>query len=195
MAFFNGAACSYAVITPPKYGVVFINFRESSMNYNKNTAISILISIIILAGIILYAKLSNQEPQSRNKSSRKLTRLEYSYDFGEISMSKGPVSHIFRVKNEGNEKLAVSKIYTSCMCTTAVLIKNDERYGPFGMPGHGLVPPVNQSLEAGQEAQIDVSFDPAAHGPAGVGRVERSVFVNGENEQLSELKITATVTP
>jgi hypothetical protein len=82
------------------------------------------------------------------------------------------------------------------MCTTATLTTSSGRlYGPFGMPGHGFVPPTNAPLSPGQEASVRIVFDPAAHGPAGVGRVERVVTLEAPNARPLELRFVALVKP
>lgn len=67
--------------------------------------------------------------------------------------------------------------------------------GPFGMPGHGAIPTINEALEPGTEATIEVVFDPAAHGPAGVGKVNRVVTVETASGEALQLSFQATVTP
>ena len=64
------------------------------------------------------------------------------------------------------------------------------------MEGHGSpVPTINEELPAGQEAQIEVVFDPAAHGPAGVGPISRNVFVETTDGKKLVFEIKAQVTP
>ncbi|KKT83316.1 MAG: hypothetical protein UW81_C0021G0020, partial [Candidatus Giovannonibacteria bacterium GW2011_GWC2_44_9] len=41
----------------------------------------------------------------------------------------------------------------------------------------------------------EVVFDPAAHGPAGVGRIERAVYLENSASEALQLKFSATVTP
>jgi len=81
------------------------------------------------------------------------------------------------------------------MCTTASLIKGGEKFGPYGMPGHGFFPSLNQRIEPGEEASLEVVFDPAAHGPAGVGRIDRIVNLENNAGKPLELVFSATVTP
>jgi len=81
------------------------------------------------------------------------------------------------------------------MCTSAFLIRGDKKIGPFGMPGHGFAPSLNQNLAPNEEAALEVIFDPAAHGPAGVGQVERSVYVENNLDQPIEVGFKAFVTP
>ncbi len=63
------------------------------------------------------------------------------------------------------------------------------------MPGHGSIPTFEQKLEPNQEAEIEVEYDPNAHGPSGVGRIERSVIVDGRDGKLATYNIIANVTP
>jgi hypothetical protein len=117
------------------------------------------------------------------------------YDFGTISMAAGTVSHDFKIKNTGREPVKTDKLYTSCMCTTAKFIQDGKSVGPFGMPGHGFVPPFRKTIAPGEEVVISVDFDPAAHGPAGVGEIEREIYLEGDSGPLVTLGIKANVTP
>ena len=111
-------------------------------------------------------------------------------------MAQGKVSHEFTIKNVGKEPLKLGKMYTSCMCTTVSLLLNGEKKGPFGMPGHTPLPKVNKEIQPGGSAQIEVIFDPAAHGPAGVGIIERVAYVEGSSlAEPLEFGIKAFVTP
>ena len=118
------------------------------------------------------------------------------FDFGNISMAAGIVSHEFKVKNAGDGDAVVSQIYTSCMCTSAIFFNGEIRFGPFGMAGHGFIPKFNGKISVGEEAIIKVDFDPAAHGPAGVGPIERAVYLVQKNgDQPLEIRFRAVVTP
>lgn len=124
-----------------------------------------------------------------------LVAPEPSYDFGTISMAAGKVSHKFWLGNEGAAPVAINRIYTSCMCTDAWLLTPASRKGPFGMPGHGALPSVHERVFPGQKVQLEVVFDPAAHGPSGVGPVDRIVTVNNDAGAPIELRIAALVRP
>ena len=124
-----------------------------------------------------------------------MSAAETSYDFGTVPMSKGKVTHIFKVTNSSAGPVIVSKLYTSCMCTEASLITEDKRLGPFGMPGHGFIPKINESFNPNEEAEVEVVFDPAAHGPAGIGKIERLVTIEVENGSPVEFMFSAFVKP
>ena len=93
------------------------------------------------------------------------------------------------------EELELEKMYTSCMCTEAWLIMDGKELGPFGMPGHSGVPPIRKSMGRNQNAQIKVVFDPAAHGPSGLGPIARSVILESKDHAPLTLDIKANVTP
>ena len=80
------------------------------------------------------------------------------------------------------------------MCTNAYFTSDGEESGPFGMPGHGFVPGLGRKLKAGEKAVVRVVFDPAAHGPAGVGPVDRLAWLESGDE-AKEFGIKAVVRP
>lgn len=163
----------------------------------KNAAISIAAIIVLFGGLIWLSRGGTQNDGANISQSGggALLAEETNFNFGEVSMVKGKVSYTYKLKNDSNEPATISKIYTSCMCTEATLVHGGKKHGPYGMPGHGFIPKINESISAGETADIEVVFDPAAHGPAGVGLVERVVYVeDGRGKQL-QLKFTVTVTP
>lgn len=110
-------------------------------------------------------------------------------------MAAGKVEHSFKIKNAGAEPVIIAKMYTSCMCTTASLLKNGKQFGPYGMPGHGLIPKLNKLINPNEEAIVKIVFDPAAHGPAGVGKIQREITIENNTDQPLTLQFTALVTP
>lgn len=158
----------------------------------------ILFVALAVAAIIILAAVFKPAPadeQSAAMTTAVLVTDNVFHDFGSISMANGKVSYDFVVKNTTGEMIDVKKLYTSCMCTEALFIRGDIEKGPFGMPGHGFVPPVNESLQSGEEVIIRVVFDPAAHGPAGIGAIRRSIYLEGDRSKLLELQFSAVVTP
>ena len=63
------------------------------------------------------------------------------------------------------------------------------------MPGMGYVPPANETIKAGESRMIRVVYDPNAHGPAGVGRINRFVELVDSSGGTLGLEIKALVTP
>lgn len=159
-------------------------------------------AVILGIGIAVIAAMPKEEPAKPVQSVRTeappgtgLSASETSFNFGSISMAAGKVTHRFRVNNSSADPVVIQKLYTSCMCTTAALIKGVRQFGPFGMPGHTPIPVINQTLAPGERAYIEVVFDPAAHGPAGVGPIERVVIVENSAQPPLQLAFSAQVRP
>lgn len=127
--------------------------------------------------------------------ARALASVSPFFNFGKISMAAGKVSHRYWIKNISGTPLTITKLFTSCMCTDATLITQDGKKGPFGMPGHGPTPRLDERLAPGATAQVDVVFDPAAHGPAGIGQTDRVVTIENDGGLPLELRFSALVTP
>ena len=172
---------------------------------NKN---QILISVGVVALIVILFLLGQNNSSSKNNSANlsgspetysstgnAISVSETDYDFGTIRMANGKVNRLFQIKNTSLEPVLLDKLYTSCMCTSALFDAQGKKSGPFGMPGHGLVPKLNRTLNPGEEATIEVVFDPNAHGPAGVGPFERQIYLDGDGSNLLTLQIKGVVTP
>lgn len=160
----------------------------------KNTLITVFVSLALFGGIVFIAR-QDKTALPVSVEAGALAAEESRYDFGRISMAAGNVSRVFRVKNNSADSVIVSKIYTSCMCTLASIKTKDGVDGPFGMPGHGFMPKVNRVISPGEEAEVEVTFDPAAHGPAGIGFVERTIYLESGKVRPLELVFSVTVTP
>ncbi len=166
-----------------------------------NKKISIWLGVGTLAVIALIA-FSYPKSQNSNNSDEaaalsvaaNLTAPETNYDFGAISMAAGKVTHNFEIENSSTSTIPLGKLYTSCMCTVAYFVDKDGEMGPFGMPGMGFIPPLGKELKPGDKATIRVVFDPAAHGPAGVGSIERVIYLGSEGD-MKMFGIKALVTP
>lgn len=129
-------------------------------------------------------------------SSSQLTVPETFYDFGTISMKNGNVTKEFAVTNPTDSDITIFTVLTSCMCTSAFIVEPDgSTKGPFKMPGMGYVPPANELIKAGESRVIRVVYDPNAHGPAGVGQIDRFVTLTDTLGGTIQLEIKALVTP
>ena len=162
------------------------------------TIITIIVIILVLLGLMLLGR-GNQATGVSNagsSSNSSLVAEETLYDFGTISMASGNVEKIFKVTNSTNKDVTLSSVITSCMCTTAYIENGGKLKGPFGMPGHGgPVPRANEIIKAGESRNIKVVYDPNAHGPAGVGLVDRFIELTESNGAVTQLEIKAIVTP
>lgn len=165
---------------------------------------TILVWIGIAGALIYFVPFEKILPQSTQNNSvdnfanAVLTAGHYEYDFGTIQITGGKVKHSYQLKNEGPDALDVSKVWTSCMCTTAeIKTSNGKTYGLFGMGGgHGGNTSANINIQPGEEFELTAEFDPMAHGPDAIGPIQRTIFIktNAEKEPLG-LSFTAEVQP
>ncbi|MCC8094410.1 MAG: DUF1573 domain-containing protein [Tannerellaceae bacterium] len=84
---------------------------------------------------------------------------ESTHDFGEIIESNGPVSHTFVVENTGDMPLVITRVVTSCGCTTPEWTK--------------------EPIAPGKSGNIAVTFDPK--GRPGPFSKTISVYSNGKS--------------
>lgn len=115
------------------------------------------------------------------------------YDWGQININDGKVSTSFALANSGSEPLKLYDITTSCACTTAQSIIGDTASPIFGM--HSKSSYITE-IPAGETSQIKVIFDPAFHGPSGIGSISRQITMatNDPTNPTLTLNVTATVT-
>lgn len=176
---------------------------------DKNKIIVSIVTIaIILIGVFVYAKPAENENNKEINITKEITTShpaniedilsakETFYDFGTIRMKDGNVSKMFEITNLTGGDVVLERVTTSCMCTVAYIIDGENKKGPFGMPGHGgPVPKANYTIKTGGIIKIEAIFDPNAHGPAGVGIIERVVRLEYDNGKILNLNFKAIVTP
>lgn len=157
--------------------------------------------VVAVAGLIVVAQpgTATSTPAATESagagSAGYLAAVRKKYDFGTISMARGKVSYRYPIRNVGTDPLEIRKLYTSCMCTTAALVTNGKVSDAYGMPGHTPIPTISVPIAPQEQAYVQVVFDPAAHGPAGVGPIERVITVENNAGQPLELAFSAVVTP
>ncbi|HCM43510.1 MAG: hypothetical protein UY39_C0003G0005 [Candidatus Kaiserbacteria bacterium GW2011_GWC2_49_12] len=164
---------------------------------DTKTIVTGAIVLLAIGGLFVWGA-QNRASLPENSASQKsaLAAAETPYDFGTISMKNGNVEKTFEIMNPTDTDIALTSLTTSCMCTTAYIVKGGARRGPFGMPGHGSsVPRANEVIPASGRLGVAVIFDPNAHGPAGVGTIDRFVYLEDETGGVLELEIKANVTP
>lgn len=165
---------------------------------NKNT-IPIIVFVTIFGGFIglmWWGSLIQGVAVSNTGAKSVLTASSTLYDFGTISMKNGNVTKDFTVTNSTSQDIFVPSLVTSCMCTKAFIVESDgTTKGPFGMPSMGYVPPANETIKAGENRIIRVVYDPNAHGPAGIGNIDRFVTLTDASGAGLQFEIKALVTP
>lgn len=143
--------------------------------------LGVVIGIIILIGGLAFwltksiggggdSFVPNVEAQNLEASPSGIMSL------GRVTYGGGIVSKSFDIKNISNKNIKLRKITTSCMCTTAKVKIGDKETKLYGMEMNGdLNPLIDFDVPAGATAQVVFNFDPAAHGPAGIGAIDRVV--------------------
>ena len=163
---------------------------------NITTFFLVLIGLFGLMWWARPAQTSVSTPPATSATSGSLTTLEKFYDFGTISMADGNVEKLFTITNSSNQEVKLEGMSTSCMCTTAYLESPTGEKGPFGMPGHGGgATRANEIIKASESRVVRVVYDPNAHGPAGIGPVDRFIYLTEASGETLELEIKAIVTP
>jgi len=155
-----------------------------------------LLTVVAVGLGILF--LSNQKTEvSITAQVQGLSANPESFDLGEVAINGGLVTKEYELKNTTDKTLRLKKITTSCMCTKAKVIIGDKETKLFGMEGMGdKNAPVNLDLPAQESAKVVAEFDPAAHGPQGVGPIDRSVFLTfSDPVGIKELKFNGVVIP
>ena len=166
---------------------------------------TIIITLIVVAVIGYLLVLSYQKSSSSAASVQGVSQTGAQsalaasstfYDFGTISMKNGNVTKDFTFTNPGNSDVSIKGVETSCMCTSALLVEADgSTKGPFGMAGMGGMTSTDDTVKAGESRTLRVVYDPNAHGPAGVGDIDRFITVNDASGGTLRFEIKAVVTP
>ncbi|MCL4437539.1 DUF1573 domain-containing protein [Patescibacteria group bacterium] len=159
--------------------------------------ILIVVGSILLVGGLAFLVSKSVSPAVA--SSGFLSAETDSYDFKTISIGGGTVSHNFILDNSSSEPVQIEKVFTSCMCTTAYVGDSDNSLlGPFGMEGMGnYLELANLTIQPKSHAIVKAVFDPAAHGPAGVGLAERTIYIQTNSSKTPQVQLSfrAIVTP
>lgn len=162
---------------------------------SKAIIIGAIITLALLFGGLYFLSRPGPKVTVNPQALGQLTASESFYDFGSVSMAKGLVARKFSLTNSGSVPATITKMFTSCMCTKAKLTFAGQSWGPVGMPGQTAIPNLAVQVDPGQTAEVEAIFDPAAHGPAGVGVIERQVTIEQNGQSPLKLSFKALVTP
>lgn len=155
----------------------------------------VIAALLILGGITAGVISSRGSISGEQTGTPKIKIDPENFDFGDVSMANGKVNKIFKIKNEGDADLKLSNIHTSCMCTTATLAIDGKKSPSFGMQGHGQTFSFwSETLGPGQTADLEVTFDPNAHGPDATGPITRAIYLHSNDNNQEDAKSTITFT-
>ncbi len=151
-----------------------------------------LITALVFIGVVIVGMKMGASAQVEADSRVAFTVDDFSHDWGRIQINSGTVDKTFTIENTGEATLKLYDIKTSCMCTTAQLSAGDRQSKQFGM--HEKSTNVFE-VRAGETASLSVEFDPAYHGPSGVGPISRTVELktNAPDRPALRFQLTADV--
>lgn len=157
------------------------------MNDKKLIIGFIVLTLLILGGGIFVLSSTSVPPKITASQNAKAQVNQKTFDWGNIPYSGGNAVKTFTIKNTGTDILKLTGVKTSCTCTKAQVVINGKTSPYFAMHSTsswvGEVPP-------NKEAQLTVIFDPAFHGPTGVGPVERFVSMQTNDAQNLNLEFS-----
>lgn len=166
--------------------------RERKGKIKKIILVVLPILLIISGGVFA---LINYSPGENDTGTPKIEVSPKEYDAGTVSMAEGLIKHTYEIKNTGEGDLKIEDIRTSCMCTTAILKVGDKESPEFGMHTSSLF--WSQKITPGETGFLEVTFDPAFHGPQGTGPAVRVVYLSTDDPQneKTEVKLFANIVP
>ncbi len=119
------------------------------------------IVIVVLLFIGLYFMSSKPSPDSAGSPLMRISTEKYS--FGDVSVSGGIVSTEIDIENLGDGNLMISRLESSCMCTTATIIKDGVEGPVFGMHENPAALGWSQTVGPNETAQLKIYYDPTVH--------------------------------
>lgn len=149
----------------------------------------IALTVILLVGAVIWGTKIGGSTDVSSDSAVALQVDANSYDWGTIDYDGGVVTKSFTITNTSGSTLKLYNVLTSCICTTAQLKTTGQTSKKFGM--HEKSSGVFE-VNPNESAELLVEFDPAFHGPSGVGPVTRTVTLNTNDQKNSTLTFNLT---
>lgn len=147
----------------------------------------IIFTLSILGGGIYVLSTSSAPVKITASQNARISVDQKTFDWGNIPYSGGNATKIFTIKNTGSDTLKLTGVKTSCTCTKAQVAIGGKSSPYFSM--HATSAWVGE-VAPGQEAQLTVIFDPAFHGPTGVGPIERIISMQTNDTQNPTLEFS-----
>jgi glycine cleavage system regulatory protein len=132
--------------------------------HKKNIIFFIIIVIIIVTGSIVisgnFSSKSGRPPQ--------ITISEEEWDFGLVKPEEKP-THVFTIKNKGNEDLIVERVWASCGCVQTSISTN--------------------RILPGKSAELKATFNTVGY----EGKLEKLIYIKSNDPEEMEKKIKVKV--
>lgn len=155
---------------------------------DKKIIIGLAVLTLVILGGGVYVVSSTSAPTRITSSQNAKVEVDQKiFDWGNIPYSGGNATKAFTIKNTGTGILKLTNIKTSCDCTKAQIAIDGKVSPYFSM--HSTSSWVGE-VAPGREAQLTVIFDPAFHGPTGVGPIERLISMETNDIQNPRLEFS-----
>ena len=136
-----------------------------------------LVTLGLIVGLTFF--ISAKGAQEKTLVTTEIKGIEATpghYELGDIPIKGGVVTKEYEIKNTSGQDIELIKIVTSCMCTKASVKAESGETRLFAMEmGGDRNPFISLKIKKDETAKATVIFDPAAHGPAGIGLIDRVV--------------------
>ena len=157
------------------------------MNDKKLIIGFIVLTLLILGGGIFVLSSSSVSTKITASQNAKVLVDAKTFDWGNIPYSGGNAVKTFTIKNTGTDILKLTGVKTSCTCTKAQVVTEGQTSPYFSM--HATSSWIGE-VQPNKEAKLTVIFDPAFHGPTGVGPVERFVSMQTNDIQNPNIEFS-----
>lgn len=155
---------------------------------DKKIIIGFIIFTLLILGVGIYIlSVSTIQSQLSTSQNARVSTDHKNFDWGNISYGGGIATHTFTIKNSGSEVLKLTNIKTSCTCTQAKVEIEGKTSPLFSM--HSTSSWVGE-VAPSKEAKLSVIFDPAFHGPSGVGSVERLISLETNDAANAKMEFS-----
>ncbi|PJE63889.1 hypothetical protein COU89_00855 [Candidatus Roizmanbacteria bacterium CG10_big_fil_rev_8_21_14_0_10_45_7] len=150
---------------------------------------TVIITVLLLGIAVFLGSKMGAAPQITVDSLVALSIKSSSFDWETIDYDEGIVSKTFPIKNTGSSVLKLYNVETSCMCTTAQIKTPEVTSKKFKM--HETSANIIE-VRPGETAKLIVEFDPAFHGPSGVGPINRIITMSTNDVKNPTLTFTVS---
>src|SRR6266568_5015148 len=146
---------------------------------------------VVGGGIALSSGGSPEETKAvlQQTSGAKISIDHMQKTVGNISYGGGILYHSFPIQNTGTQDLKIANLATSCHCTKSFLRIGKQDSPAFGMKGSSAPSNWTGILKPGEKGTIIAAFDPAFHGPQGIGQVDRIISFETNDSNHSYVEV------
>ncbi len=131
---------------------------------SKKIIIFIVIGIIIIIGIYLIFN----GTRNRSEQPPKIVISEMEWDYGVVKPNDKP-THIFTIKNEGDEELIIERVRVSCGCVKVAIS--------------------NKNIKPGKSAELKAIFDTTGY----EGKVNKDIYIRSNDPQEPEKVVAVSI--